>query len=53
MAKKKTIKQQPPFSEEDLAYIEFKMNPTSRALMNAEPIPYVDYSYNVDIKCKN
>ena len=53
MAKKKTIKQQPPFSEEDLAYIEFKMNPTSRAIMNAEPIPYVDYNYNVDIKCKN
>jgi phosphate starvation-inducible PhoH-like protein len=53
MAKKKPIKQQPSFTEEDLAYIEFKMNPTNKALMSAEPIPYVDYSYNVDIKCKN
>lgn len=54
MAKKKKLKtQSPPFTEEELTYIEYKMNPTNSSMLKMEPIPYVDYSYNVDIRCKN
>lgn len=55
MAKKKKFKVAPEvdYTQEDLEYIRFKMNPGDPSLISASPIPYVDYSYTVDIRCKN
>lgn len=57
MAKKKKLKMTADvdvdFSQEELDYIRFKMNPGDPMLRMAEPIPYVDYGFSVDIKCKN
>lgn len=55
MAKKKKFKVTPEadYTPEDMEYIRFKMNPGDQSLLSASPIPYVDYSYTVDIRCKN
>lgn len=52
MGKKKNIsKQNCDIMQDDLDYIEFKMNPSSQSSQG--PVPYVDYDYQVKLKCRN
>lgn len=51
MAKKKNIKPQ-DVSAEDIAYIDYKMNPTSPKWKEYIPNEIVNYDYAIKIKCK-
>ena len=54
MAKKKKVTApatQQDYTQEDIEYINYKMNPES--FMYKTPAPYVSYDYTVKLKCKN